>query len=144
MIEKHGIASLIPHQGAMCLLDRIVAWDAVSIRCLASSHRDPDNPLRVSGALPAACGIEYAAQAMAAHGALVGATGGAPHGGYLASLRDVALAVRRLDDLVDDLEITAERQAGTGSQVAYRFGVTAGGRELLGGRALVLLEGGAA
>ena len=37
----------------------------------ASSHRAADNPLRAHGRLGAACGIEYAAQAMAVHGALL-------------------------------------------------------------------------
>ncbi|WP_206685552.1 hypothetical protein, partial [Escherichia coli] len=33
------------------------------IRCTATSHRDPRNPLRSHGRLASVCGIEYAAQA---------------------------------------------------------------------------------
>jgi predicted hotdog family 3-hydroxylacyl-ACP dehydratase len=58
----------------MCLLDDVLSWDASRIRCRSASHRTPDNPLRAHGRLGAACGIEYAAQAMAVHGALVGAS----------------------------------------------------------------------
>jgi predicted hotdog family 3-hydroxylacyl-ACP dehydratase len=54
----------------MCLLDRVVHWDSQRIHCRASSHRSADNPLRSRDQLSAACGIEYAAQAMAVHGAL--------------------------------------------------------------------------
>ena len=65
-IEQH-----IPHKGRMCLLDAVLSWDATRIRCRSTTHRTPDNPLRAHGRLGAACGIEYAAQAMAVHGALV-------------------------------------------------------------------------
>jgi len=65
-IERH-----IPHAGRMCLLDEVLAWDANRIVCRSSTHRHVDNPLRVNGTLGAACGIEYAAQAMAVHGALI-------------------------------------------------------------------------
>ena len=68
-IEQH-----IPHKGRMCLLDAVLSWDATRIRCRSASHRTPDNPLRAHGRLGAACGIEYAAQAMAVHGALVAAS----------------------------------------------------------------------
>src|SRR5262250_1492609 len=68
-IEQH-----IPHKGRMCLLDEVLSWDAARIRCRSGSHRAADNPLRAHGRLGAACGIEYAAQAMAVHGALVAAS----------------------------------------------------------------------
>src|SRR5213075_1172850 len=68
------IARRIPHQGSMCLLDRVLEWDAEHIRCEATGHSQPDHPLRAHGRLGAACGVEYAAQAMAVHGALVAAS----------------------------------------------------------------------
>ena len=58
----------------MCLLDEVLTWDATQIRCRSATHRVPDNPLRAHGRLGAVCGIEYAAQAMAVHGALVGSS----------------------------------------------------------------------
>src|SRR5271156_1476932 len=97
----------------MCLLDEVLSWDATRIRCRSASHRTGDNPLRSHGRLGAACGIEYAAQAMAVHGALVSASAplasvletqirGSIRGtriGYLASVRNVTFQVARLDDL---------------------------------------------
>jgi hypothetical protein len=47
----------------------------------------PDNPLRAAGSLGVANAIEYAAQAMAVHGALLGGSDGAPQAGYLTSVR---------------------------------------------------------
>ncbi|OZA11509.1 MAG: 3-hydroxylacyl-ACP dehydratase, partial [Hydrogenophilales bacterium 17-62-8] len=112
MLDHTWLLARLPHQGSMCLLDRVDSWDTQHIQCSASSHRAPDNPLRAHGRLGAACGIEYAAQAMAAHGALLAAADSAPRVGYLASVRAVELKVTRLDDIAADLRIEAERVSG--------------------------------
>jgi predicted hotdog family 3-hydroxylacyl-ACP dehydratase len=130
----------LPHQGSMCLLDSVTDWDAQHIRCSASSHRHADNPLRAHDRLGAACGIEYAAQAMAAHGALLAAADSAPRAGYLASVRGVELHVARLDDIAADLDVEAERLSGDGNTILYGFRVSTDGRELLSGRAAVVLD----
>jgi len=140
MIDRAGIAALIPHAGTMCLLDQVTEWDARSIRCRAVSHRDPANPLAVEGRLGAACGVEYAAQAMALHGGLTGAIDESPAAGYLASLRALVLRVDRLDDLAGDLIIEAERLAGEAASVSYQFSLRHGGALLLSGRAAVILD----
>jgi len=72
-LDRAWIESRIPHHGPMCLLDEVIGWDAERITCTSSSHRSADNPLRARGRLGIACGIEYAAQAMAVHGALIAA-----------------------------------------------------------------------
>jgi predicted hotdog family 3-hydroxylacyl-ACP dehydratase len=130
----------LPHQGSMCLLDAVTDWDAQHIRCTASSHRAPDNPLRAHDRLGAACGIEYAAQAMAAHGALLAAADSAPRAGYLASVRGVDLHVARLDDIAADLDVEAERLSGDDNVILYGFRVSAADRLLLSGRATVMLD----
>lgn len=139
-LTRAEIAGLIPHAGAMCLLDSVEQWDGDRIRCMSRSHRDADNPMRMEGRLPAVCGIEYAAQAMAVHGGLAGKTAGRPRAGYLASLRDVVYARDRLDDLEGDLVVEAERVAGDGAQVIYRFRLRVGEIEVLSGQALVVLD----
>jgi len=144
-LQHADIARRIPHQGSMCLLERVSAWDTQQIRCEASSHRDSNNPLRAHGRLGAACGIEYAAQAMAVHGALLaesgaGAASQGPTLGYLASVRGVTLHVDRLDDLSDALSIHAERLSGDNTTILYSFTVHAGRRLLLSGRAAVILD----
>ncbi len=140
MIGKAEISRLIPHAGTMCLLERVTSWDEHSIECVAVSHRDPANPLAADGRLGTACGVEYAAQAMAVHGGLSGATEGRAKAGYLMSLRGLTLHRSYLDDLEDDLIIKAERLAGEGVQVSYRFNLTCAGKPVLEGRAAVLLE----
>jgi predicted hotdog family 3-hydroxylacyl-ACP dehydratase len=96
--------------------------------------------LRAHGRLAAACGIEYAAQAMAVHGALLASGAGAPRPGMLASLRGVTLHVGRLDDIAADLIVEAARFSGDGNNVIYDFSLRANGRILLEGRAAVILD----
>ncbi len=144
MLTKPEIEKLIPHAGAMCLLERVLEWDATRIRCSSRTHRDAGNPLRTGGALPAVCGIEYAAQAMAVHGGLSGAIAGKPRTGYLASLRDVTCSEGLLDRPAGDLVVEAERLMGDEARVIYRFTLKVGATEMLSGRATVVLDAGAA
>ena len=152
-IDRQWIEEHIAHKGRMCLLDEVLSWDATRIRCRSATHRAADNPLRAHGRLGAACGIEYAAQAMAVHGALVaasaplasrmstsmrGSIGAAV--GYIASVRNVALYVARLDDLEADLVAAAERITGDGRTVLYEFSVWGALQPLLRGRASIVFD----
>jgi predicted hotdog family 3-hydroxylacyl-ACP dehydratase len=94
---REAIMALIPHRGASCLLEQVIGWDAVAIRCTAVSHLDPANPLRSGGRLGIVAGVEYGLQAAVLHGALRG-SGVAQRAGYLAALRDVRFDAARLDD----------------------------------------------
>lgn len=140
MLDHAAIAARIPHQGTMCLLDAVLDWSATAISCRAVSHTDPANPLRAADRLGAANGIEYAAQAMAVHGALLAPAGAPPRQGYLTSVRSVTLQVARLDDLPGELEVTAERLSGDSNHILYQFAVSHAGRCLLEGRAAVVLD----
>jgi predicted hotdog family 3-hydroxylacyl-ACP dehydratase len=139
-LDHAGIAARIPHAGAMCLLHEVVAWDAGSIDCRARSHCDPANPLRSREQLAAVHGVEYAAQAMALHGALLGGEGApASRPGYIGAVRALELHALRLDDIAGDLAIHAERLAGDGSHALYAFRLLAGARLLAEGRISVAL-----
>ena len=148
-LGRAWIAAHIPHSGAMCLLDTVDAWDDTHIRCTATSHRDAHNPLRSQGRLASVCGIEYAAQTMAVHGALAAgacdgmqgeATAHRPRVGYLASVRNVQACVARLDTFDAPLTVEAERMGGDGNTVLYDFTVRCGDELLLSGRAAVMLD----
>ena len=150
-LDRAWMMSHIPHHGRMCLLDEVVLWDAGCISCVSGSHRAADNPLRAHGRLGIACGIEYAAQAMAVHGALCAAAAPAalagsgsarPARGFLAGLRAVEFHALRLDDVADDLLCEAKRVAGDESTALYEFIVQAGRTCLLNGRATVILQAG--
>jgi predicted hotdog family 3-hydroxylacyl-ACP dehydratase len=157
-LGRHWIEQNIPHHGRMCLLDEVMEWDAQHIRCSSGTHRLPDHPLRSNGRLSVACGIEYAAQAMAAHGALAGGAlvggvlargtvaGGTvasrtrPAAGFLAALRDVRLYVLRLDDIETDLICEAVLIAGDRSTALYEFALWSEAQRLLSGRATVVFD----
>lgn len=137
---KAELARLIPHAGAMCLLDGVLEWDGERVKCVARTHLDVDNPLRRGDGLHAVAAVEYAAQAMAVHGALTGAVDERPRVGYLAALRDVVCRVARLDTLDHELIISAERLMGDARNVIYRFAVGSEAEPLVTGRATVILE----
>lgn len=137
-LSREEIMALIPHRGAMCLLEEVLSIDEQNITCRAASHRDAAHPLRESGILPAVCGVEYAAQAMAVHGAMMGHARVAT--GVLAAVRDLTLNVERLDDIADDLIVNARKLAGESGWLLYEFTLHAGTRELLRGRATVVLN----
>lgn len=141
MIESREIARLIPHAGAMCLLDKVVRWDTASIRCLTAHHRSSDNPLRrADGKIGAICAVEFAAQAMALHGRLITGTNGTPKPGVLASVRDVRLQTLFLDEVARDIVIDAALLMGDGRSATYSFTLSAGEDKLASGRATVIFD----
>ncbi len=137
------IAALVPHAGAMVLLGRVEAWDADSILCRAASHLDAGNPLRRHGRLAACCGLEYALQAAALHGALI-AGGVAQRAGYVAALRTAALHVERLDVAeFGELRVAARLERQEASGIIYALDVQAADRTpLLSGRAIIAAKQG--
>jgi predicted hotdog family 3-hydroxylacyl-ACP dehydratase len=140
-LDHDWIARHIPHQGSMCLLGGVDAWDQERIECRASSHRAVDNPLRMNHRLGAACGIEYAAQAMAVHGALLAPPDStSAQVGYLVSVRAAQLHVGRLDDIAADLRVEAICITRSDNNILYQFSVSASGQLLLAGRAAVVLN----
>ena len=140
LADQAAIAKVIPHTADMCLLDGVLECDAQHIRCISGSHRDANNPLRSGEQLLALCGIEYAAQAMAVHGAWDARFDSKPRAGYLAAVRDVTCHTLRLDDLNEDLIIEAERVMGDASNVIYQFSIHAGTAKIMSGRATVVLD----
>ena len=139
MTSGRPLAELVPHAGAMCLLDELLSWDEARVVCRSASHRRADHPLRRDGCLSAIHLLEYAAQATAVHGALVsGAEDSAAPAKYLAAARDFDVHVNSLDDIQADLHIDAECLLALGDSAVYRFHVSADGRELARGRLTVV------
>lgn len=139
MSEEVVIAGLVPHAGAMCLLDRVLDWDERGATVATQSHAARGNPLKRNGRLSALCLCEYGAQAMAVHGALVARAAGRPlRPGLLVSLREVKLAADNIDSLPGELLVSVERLAGGDAGRQYRFTVSHEGRRLAEGRAAII------
>jgi predicted hotdog family 3-hydroxylacyl-ACP dehydratase len=134
-LGREWLGANLPHQGAMSLLDGVVSWDASGLRAVAEGHRSPRHPLRRAGELPIACAIEYAAQAAAAHGALLAAGPSLP--GMLVAVRAVEFHAARLDDVAAPLDIEVQPLGGGETGVVYRFEVRAAGSLLAAGRLTV-------
>ncbi|HEX9802258.1 MAG TPA: hypothetical protein VGB35_03305 [Gammaproteobacteria bacterium] len=141
LIEREELCSLIPHAGAMCLLDGVEQWDSTHILGVSNSHRDVTNPLRSGGRLASLHGVEYAAQAMAVHGGLLARERGEMNPpGFLAALRDVQIHCGRLDDIEASLRIEAEELMRSGGSFMYGFTLSAAGVLLLEGRITVFTQ----
>jgi predicted hotdog family 3-hydroxylacyl-ACP dehydratase len=145
VLDRTVIESLIPHKGAMCLLDGVCAWSRHAITAFSRTHLDDTNPLRRGGVLSVIAGCEYAFQAAALHGALM--DGGTPQPpGRVVKLALDRITSGRLDDPeLGILAITAELEHAGLSGLVYRFGVAGEqGRPLLSGRGVIALLGRAA
>lgn len=139
-IDRAWIQRHIPHQGSMCLLGAVQHWSDTDIQCAAHSHRALDNPLRNAQGLPISAGIEYAAQAMAVHGALLAPPNHPPRVGYLTSVRNVQWFAARLDDVGFEITVQATRISGNEMGLLYDFRVLCHDRLLLCGRAGVMVK----
>ena len=140
MLPKSDWARLIPHAGAMCLLDAVRAWDERAIHATSASHARADNPLRGATGLHAVHLAEYGAQAMALHGGLLARARGSEvaRPGRLVSLREVALFEEYVDHLDGHLDVHAECLYADDGGAQYAFRVEHRGRLLCSGRAAVI------
>jgi predicted hotdog family 3-hydroxylacyl-ACP dehydratase len=139
VVDRALIAQLIPHQGAMSLLDRVASWDGTSIVALSATHHAADHPLRSQGGLRAVHLCEYGAQAAALHGGLVARAAGtraAP--GYLVALRDVSFSCSHIHELAGELEIRAELLLQDGGSWQYGFAASHAGHSLASGRVAII------
>ncbi len=137
-IGPEGVAALIPHAGAMRLIDQVDSAASEEVVCSTRSHLSADNPLRVNGIIPAAAAIEYAAQAMAVHAALT--RGGPPRRGFLVVASGVTWTADRLDATDAPIQIRATRLASMGNGAQYAFLVSAGTAVSVSGTLTLQLE----
>ena len=139
-LNRDRIKALIPHAGAMCLIDAVVAWDVTHIHCRSSSHRSAAHPLRQDGRLDAIHLIEYAAQSAAIHAGLLAVDAGAarPASGVLAALRNVRMADVDLAAVTAPLDIESQRRMGAAAGLIYGFEVTSAGDWLMSGQLTVM------
>ncbi len=141
-LDDIDIRTLVPHQGAMCLWQGVLAADADSVTVFTRSHLDLANPLRNDDRLRALHLCEYGAQAMAVHGGWLAHASHAPvRTGFLVALRDVHLHVTRIDTLTDALIGHAELLMQGAASQQYAFRIEHAGQLIAEGRAAVMLQG---
>ena len=135
MIDRTEIERLVPHAGAMCLLDAVTSWGPTSITCVSRAPTAA-HPLARDGMVPTIVAAEYAAQATAVHGALLEPRE-RPPAGLLASLVDVHLSGASLPPLPLGIEATMQSRSSTGC--LYTFVVSADSEQVATGRLMVAL-----
>ena len=141
MLSRQALCDLMPHAGAMCLIDELLQWDSDSILCRSHSHRSPTNPLRGADGLSAVHAIEYAAQAIGLHGGLLAqSVGDAPAAGMLVSLRQTRLSRERLDDTEELLTVSAQRLLADSMSLLYAFEVNLAHETVATGRAAIIAQ----
>lgn len=120
----------------MVLVDSITHWDNENIICHSQSHLHPDNPLRDNGVLSIFAGVEYAAQAMAAHARLISPpnSNGRPRKGFLAVASKLTAMAAELDAVAATLEISTHMLAHNADSSLYMFTLRAADTLLLSGQ----------
>ncbi len=140
--DRAAILRLIPHQGASCLIDAVIEWDAERIVCMSESHRATDHALRHLDRLSPLVLIEYGAQAMAVHAALLALTEGrVAERRLLVSAQAVELACGDLALLRSPLHIHAQRRFTDAAGALYGFEIFSAGQRCASGRVGVLRGG---
>jgi predicted hotdog family 3-hydroxylacyl-ACP dehydratase len=136
--ELPPIAALLPHAGAMRLLERVLAHDGDTTRCAVAP---PGALFRdAQGGVPAWVALEYMAQCAAADGSLRRRARGEPAlPALLIGSRRVVFHCARFD-AAQRLEVTARHAAGERELLAFDCAVfdARGGEPLVEARLNVL------
>jgi predicted hotdog family 3-hydroxylacyl-ACP dehydratase len=133
-LDRAAIAGSLPHAGDMCLLDAVQQWDATDITCVAAAP-SAAHPLARGGVVPAVAAAEYAAQATAMHGALLG--GHRTPAGMLAKLSNVELHAKCIPAGGGLLAVHARLLGRNASGCLYDFEVDCANHPILSGRLMV-------
>jgi predicted hotdog family 3-hydroxylacyl-ACP dehydratase len=128
--------ALIPHAGAMALLDKVIHWNETTLHAIGERLTSHEHPLRSLAGLHAVHLAEYGAQAAAIHRALLGKR--EMRAGRLVSLRGVQLAIEHVDLSKGRLDVHVERLLADERGAHYAFEVEQQGCQLASGRILVM------
>lgn len=127
-----GIGELMPHDGPMRLLSRVLGHSPESTRCelaVAASALFRDD----AGGVPAWVALEWMAQCIAAHGGLVAlAAGRKPPSGVLVGARSLALTETTFG-CSDNLTVSARFLGASGALVSFACEVEEQGRVVVQG-----------
>lgn len=129
-----SIEQLLPHSPPMVLLDSIIEHSASHIICEAPAPDAPDHPLRINGELSVFSGVEYAAQAMAAHAHLCAPFHETPKAGFLVTASKLEAGAERLDAHSERLTIRVNIETQSHSSSRCHFTIEAQHNFLLSGQ----------
>ena len=128
----------MPQKGPMLLIERIVSADETTIHCIARDHMAADYPLRINGRLMPVSLVEIGAQAAAAHASFFGISG--HHKGLLLALHGVEIVDGAPHESGEQLHARATQLHFDDTGARYSFEITAAGRLVLNGQAMLKME----
>lgn len=135
MPDRARIERLVPHAGAMCLLDAVAQWDDSGITCTCAGPTTA-HPLAREGVVPAIAAAEYAAQAAAVHGGLL-ESAVSPRAGLLAKLVEVELHRPGFPAGGGAVRVRADMLSRSAGACLYAFHVEGTHQPIASGRLMV-------
>ncbi len=148
-MNKIEICQLLPHTGNMCLIDHLLSWDNTQLIAQTESHLKQDNPLRQGNTINSIIGIEYAAQTMALHTALLfqkqetQEQEAQKNSGYLATIRNIQINAEKLNislsDIAQPLIISVYLLMSDTQGYCYKFNISTNDVTLLSGQLTIFL-----
>lgn len=140
--DHKWIRAHIPHSGKMCLLDKVQKWNEESITCTTMTHISKDNPMKNNNKLGISSGVEYAAQAMAVHNAILfeETENVHPRGGVITRVQNIQFFTDYLDEHCSALIIMAHRMRAIEDVVHYSFSIFCEEKILISGEVTVVLN----
>ncbi len=129
VIQKNEIASLLPHTGAMCLLDKALLLGEGAIIAQSKLGSCSTNPMSLSGQMSACAVLEYAAQCAAVQLALSGDLGSnwKEHWVYVVSAKELVLGAELMPK--GFLYVHAQQISISELGCAYKFSAYCSDRE---------------
>ncbi len=137
-LDRYKICQLLPHSGAMCLLDHVANWDQDKISCIAFSQLNINNPLRFNNRLLTGSTIEYAAQAMGLHRSLLSMKSKSPKVGYLALIKNFKFYFDYIDQ-EDQLNIECVSISSFLNGFMYEFKIKNDNKLISKGTAMIVV-----
>ncbi|MCK5696772.1 MAG: hypothetical protein KAI02_01330 [Gammaproteobacteria bacterium] len=150
-MNKSELCQLLPHTGKMCLIDQLLSWDSTTLIAQTTSHLKQDNPLQQQdGMINSIMGIEYAAQTMALHSALLYQENYRQEqslqkkdSGYLATIRNIQMNAEHLNPSLSDnthpLIISVSLLMSDTQGYCYKFNITRHNMTLISGQLTLFL-----
>ena len=134
--KQAQLAALIPHQPPMLLVDTVTDVDEHKLTATFCCHQQP-HPLAPEGHWPNYLLIEFAAQAIACHGALAGQQSFTR--AAIGRIKALSFYCASLDDYRElPVSVTVELIEVNGATCLYRFNAHARNTVLAQGEALLI------
>ncbi len=138
--DRATIASLIPHQGNMCLIDEVLRWDAQCIHAKSTTLHQRFNPLLHNGELHCVVLVEYAAQVAAVHAALAGTGMNRERAAVVGAVKQLQLHTPLVSPVLTEITLEAHCILNNSDGAIYQLAALGEGEVLMQARVVLVLQ----